>query len=69
MKNIQIFRLNWNQADFDVDVFKEAYEKEKGVMVWRHFSDKHIEKKQGVFCGLGRKEEEKRPNLLKESQA
>lgn len=64
MKNMQIFRLNWNQADFDVDVFKEAYEKEKGVMVWRHFSDKPIEKETRCILWFGTKGRRKKTKPL-----
>lgn len=50
MKNEQIFRLNWNRADFKIEIFEEAYKKGKGLMVWRHFSAKHIDR--GTKCIL-----------------
>ena len=68
MKNEQIFRLNWNRLDFKIETFEEAYKKGKGIMVWRHFSAKHIDKGTKCLLWFGKREQLKRQSLLRGSQ-
>lgn len=54
----KIFRFNWNIQDFPFEICKDAYEKNSGIMFWRH-DDKEIEQGTSCLIWLGTKGQRK----------